>query len=74
MDRSVSALRKLMKRATLEFPPGEVPVDNTSYDVRRDVSWIRPDDEVGSLLLKSVREDQQLYKWAEARLRQMQSS
>jgi hypothetical protein len=35
--------------------------------------WIRTDDEVGSLLLESVHEDQQLYNWPEAQLRQTSS-
>ena len=48
----------------------EVPVENTSFDFRGDLSWIRMDDEVGSSLLKSIREDQQPYDWAEAQLRQ----
>jgi hypothetical protein len=68
MDRSVSALGKLMKQSGLEFPPGEVPIENTSFELRGDLGWIRMDDEVGSLLLASVREDQQLYKWAEGQL------
>jgi hypothetical protein len=32
------------------------------------ICWINPDDEVGSLLLRSVEKDQRLYDWAAARL------
>ena len=34
------------------------------------MSWINPDDEVGSLLLRSVEKDRQLYGWAAARVSQ----
>lgn len=68
MERSISVLRKLMGQFGLEFPPGEVPIENTSFELRGDLGWIRTDDEVGSLLLESVREDQQLYNWAEGQL------
>jgi len=74
MERSMSLLRQLMGQCNLDFPPGEVPVDNTSFDFRGDLSWIRMDDEVGSLLLESIREDQQLYNWAEARVRDLKLS
>jgi len=74
MERSMSLLKKLMGQCNLEFPPGEVLLENTSFDFRGDLSWIRIDDEVGSLLLESVREDQQLYNWAEARLRDVNLS
>jgi hypothetical protein len=68
MNRSISVLGRLMERSGLEFPPGEVAVENTSFELRGDLGWIRMDDEVGSLLLESVREDQQLYNWAEGQL------
>jgi hypothetical protein len=47
-----------------------MPVENTSADYRDDLSWINPDDEVGSLLLRSVEKDRQLYDWAASRLAQ----
>jgi hypothetical protein len=68
MDRSISVLGERMEQSGLEFPPGEVPIENTSFELRGDLGWIRMDDEVGSLLLESVREDQQLYNWAEGQL------
>jgi hypothetical protein len=57
----------LARQRQLDFPPGAVTVENTSYEGRDDLTWIREDDEVGSLLLSSIREDQQLYAWALAR-------
>jgi hypothetical protein len=68
MNRSISLLRKRVEAANLPFPPGEIPFENMSLDFRGDLSWINSDDEVGSLLLDSVREDQQLYDWAQIRL------
>lgn len=70
MNRSISLLRKRIEAANLLFPSGEVPFENMSLDFREDLSWINSDDEVGSLLLGSVREDQQLYDWAQIRLLQ----
>jgi hypothetical protein len=43
---------------------------NTSSEFRDNLSWIDPADEVGSLLLRSVEQDRQLYDWAVARLDQ----
>jgi sulfotransferase famil protein len=71
MEESMGKLRALARKADLEFPPGSVPVENTSADYRDDLSWINPDDEVGSLLLGSVEKDRQLYDWAVARLDRM---
>jgi hypothetical protein len=68
MDESMCKLRALARRAGLYFPQGSITVENTSSDYRDDLSWINPDDEVGSLLLRSVEKDQQLYDWAAARL------
>jgi hypothetical protein len=68
MEESVAKLRALAHTAGLEFPPGPMPVENTSAECRDDLHWINPDDEVGSLLLRSVEKDQQLYDWAAARL------
>jgi hypothetical protein len=68
MEESMDRLRALARKAGLEFPPGLLPVENTSADCRDDLSWINPDDEVGSLLLRSVKKDRQLYDWAETRL------
>ncbi|HVO60892.1 MAG TPA: methyltransferase domain-containing protein [Terriglobales bacterium] len=68
MNRSVSVLRRRVEAANLPFPSGEVPFENFSLDFRGDLGWINSDDEVGRLLLDSVREDQQLYDWAQARL------
>jgi hypothetical protein len=68
MNESMSKLRALVQAAGLDFPPDPVPLENTSADYRDDLSWINPDDEVGSLLLRSVEKDRQLYDWAVSRL------
>jgi Sulfotransferase family len=68
MEESVAKLRDLARGSGLDFPPGPMPVENTSADYRDDLGWISPDDEVGSMLLRSVQEDRQLYDWAAARL------
>ena len=70
MEESMRKLRALAREAGLDFPPGPMPVENTSADYRDDLSWINPDDEVGSLLLRSVEKDRQLYDWAASRLAQ----
>jgi hypothetical protein len=57
-----------MARADLSLPDGRIPIENVSFDFRDDLSWICPDDRVGSLLLSSVREDCKLYQWALNRL------
>jgi len=68
MEESVAKLAVQVRAAGLEFPPGPLPVENTSAEYRDDLSWINPDDEVGSLLLHSVEKDRQLYNWAAARI------
>lgn len=68
MVESMLKLEAMARTAGLEFPPGPLAVENTSADCRDDLSWITPDDEVGSLLLHSVEKDKQLYDWAAARL------
>jgi hypothetical protein len=68
MERSIFVLRKLVARVGLEFPDGEIPVENTSDEFRGDLNWINPKDEVGALLLHSVLEDQRLYEYALRRL------
>ena len=72
MDLSVAILRNLMERSKLDFPEGKVPVDNTSFEFRDDLGWIHQDDEVGRLLLNSVREDQALYQQAVKRLQALE--
>jgi hypothetical protein len=74
MEKSMGKLRALMQTAGLGFPPGPVPMVNTSGEFRDDLSWIDPTDEVGSLLLRSVEQDQQLYDWAVARLESASTS
>jgi len=69
MEESMSKLRALARTAGLDFPPGPIPVENTSADYRDDLGWIHPGDEVGSLLLRSMEKDRQLYNWAAARLK-----
>jgi hypothetical protein len=68
MSESMCKLRALARAAALDFPQDAITVENTSSDYRDDLSWINPDDEVGSLLLRSVEKDRQLYDWAAARL------
>jgi hypothetical protein len=67
MEESVNKLRALAQAAGLDFPPGSLPVENTSADFRDDLGWIHPGDEVGSMLLRSVEKDRQLYDWVAAR-------
>jgi len=71
MDLSVAILRNLMLQSKLDFPQGNVPIDNTSFEFRDDLSWIHHDDVVGRLLLNSVREDQMLYQRAMERLQSL---
>ena len=68
MEESVSKLRALALAAALDFPPDPMLLENISSDYRDDLGWINPGDEVGSLLLRSVEQDRQLYDWAFARL------
>lgn len=68
MEESIGKLRALADQAGLDFPPGPMPMENTSADYRDDLSWINPDDEIGSMLLRSVEKDRQLYDWAAERL------
>jgi len=68
IEESMAKLRALVQAAGLEFPPDPMPVENTSAEYRDDLSWINPDDEVGSMLLRSVDKDRILYDWAAARL------
>jgi hypothetical protein len=67
MEESVERLRTQAQAAGLGFPPDPVPLENTSCEYRDDLGWIHPGDEVGSLLLRSVEKDRQLYEWALAR-------
>jgi sulfotransferase famil protein len=69
MDESMRQLRALAESAGLDFPADAIAVENTSNELRDDLSWIHPSDEVGSLLLRSVELDRQLYDWAAARLK-----
>jgi hypothetical protein len=68
MEESMAKLGALARGASLDFPSGPIPVENTSAEYRDDLSWINTDDEVGALLLRSVEKDRQLYDWAAARL------
>jgi len=68
MDECFRKLQALTCNTGLDFPPGPMPVENISSDCRDDLSWLHPDDEVGSLLLRSVALDRQLYDWAVDRL------
>ncbi len=70
MDESMEKLRALAETTGLDFPSDPVPVVNTSSEYRGDLSWIDPAEEVGTMLLRSVEQDRQLYDWAVARLDQ----
>ncbi len=67
MDEFVARLRKIASSQGVELPPGSVGVGNVSNELRDDLSWIHPGDEVGAMLLHSLQEDRQLYDWAAAR-------
>jgi hypothetical protein len=69
----VQLLRALARERGIEFPEGSVPVENTSYETRDDINWVHADDQVGALLLDSVREDQKLYGWALKRFEILES-
>ena len=71
LDRSFALLQSLARQRQLDFPGGALTMENTSYERRDDLTWIHEDDEVGSLLLRSIREDRQLYAWALARFSRM---
>ncbi len=73
MPRSVAVLRGLLKRVGLHLPGGDIRLENTSYEFRDDLNWIRPGDLVGRLLLDSVRQDQQLYRFALSRLQTLET-
>src|SRR5208283_5458575 len=73
MEESVNTLRALARAAGLDFPPGPLPVENTSADYRDDLGWIHPGDEFGSMLLRSVEKDRQLYDWVAARVNECPS-
>jgi O-methyltransferase len=68
MDECVRKLRRLAEFEGMEFPSKPIGVINASRDYRDDLSWIHKEDEVGAMLLESVREDRQLYDWAVQRL------
>ena len=72
MDLSVAILRRLMVQSQLHLPQGRVPIDNTSFEFREDLGWIQHEDEVGRLLLNSVREDEKLYEHAVERLHRLE--
>lgn len=72
MEESVNQLRARVQAAGLDFPPDPIPIENTSGDYRDDLGWIHPADEVGSLLLRSVEKDRQLYDWALARFQRIE--
>jgi hypothetical protein len=74
LDRSLRVLRALGKRCNIPIPDNELPFENVSREGRADVTWIHSGDEVGALLLNSVREDQLLYNFAVARLEQAERS
>lgn len=67
MDESWHLLRWKAREVGILLPELNIGHENTSSDLRGDLSWIHPEDSVGRQLLDSVREDQQLYNWGVAR-------
>ncbi len=67
MNESIAELRRIADRVGVEIPSGPVPQENTSSELRDDLSWVDPKDEVGAMLYKSLEEDQLLYDWAAGR-------
>lgn len=67
MEESVDTLRKICGGLGVELPAGPVGRENTSSELRDDLSWVDPTDDVGALLFQAIEEDRQLYDWARAR-------
>lgn len=64
MEESIDRLRMIAGLRGLELPTGPLGVENVSNQLRDDLSWIHPEDQVGAMLLRSLEEDRQLYDWA----------
>jgi hypothetical protein len=67
MDESMRSLRRLAEARGLDFPSEPLRVVNASSEPGDDLDWIHPQDEVGAMLLDSVCEDRELYRWVLAR-------
>jgi hypothetical protein len=67
MGESIEELRRVVGYLGVEIPPADIGQENVSAELRDDLSWTHPDDEVGALLHKSQEEDRQLYDWAAER-------
>jgi hypothetical protein len=67
LAESIEGLRQIAAHLGIELPPGPVGRENVSCQLRDDLSWIDPSDEVGAMLLRSVEEDRRLYEWTAER-------
>jgi hypothetical protein len=67
MDESLRLLRQ--KLVDNEIPTNDLPMrrDNISGNPSEDLSWLNERDEVGCGVLRSMQEDQRLYRWARKR-------
>jgi hypothetical protein len=64
MDRSWQLLRSRADAIGITLPDMHIPQENPSSELRDDLSWINPNDEVGRKVLDSIAEDRKLYRWA----------
>lgn len=67
MDDSMKELRQIAPYLGVEIPRGAIGTENISNELRDDLRWTDPDDEVGAMLHASVEEDRRLYEWAKER-------
>lgn len=70
MEESWSAMCRACANAGIEIPKVDLPIENQSFRSSEDVDWVHERDEIGRLLLDSVREDQALYNAAKERFEQ----
>jgi Sulfotransferase family len=64
MSESIEELRKVLRPLGIEIPGSPIGNENVSSELRDDLKWTSPDDEVGALLHKTLEEDKELYNWA----------
>jgi hypothetical protein len=67
LSESIDELRRIAAYLGIELPQGPIGQENVSYQLRDDISWLDPSDEVGAMLLQSTEEDRRLYEWAAKR-------
>ena len=64
MAQGMDVLRERAAQWGFGLAPGVPPVENGSAEFRDDTSWVRPEDEVGQSLLRSLGSDFELYNFA----------